>query len=82
MLFEANGDVVQELIMVDHFPLLFCTWNFDEESIKSGLASRALMREGFLLLADVYARCQRRERREGEYGERVFECLRRRHSEI
>jgi len=56
MLFEANGDELIELIMIEHFPLLFCTWNFDKESIESGIASRKLVRQGILLLADVYAR--------------------------
>jgi len=42
--------------MIEHFPLLFSTWNFDKESVESGIASRELVREGVLLLADVYAR--------------------------
>ncbi|KAF9466964.1 polyketide synthase [Collybia nuda] len=57
-LLQANGDEIERLIMVDHFPMLFASPLFplDEETVSTGTPSKKLLNTALLSMYDSYAR--------------------------
>lgn len=57
-LLQANGDEIQELFMIDHFPMLFTSPIFppDEETMKSDTPSAKLINTALLSMYDSYTR--------------------------
>lgn len=56
LLFETNGDVVERLIMLDHFPLIFCPplWEWDEETVQTGNPTKVFLRQGIRDMIKLY----------------------------
>ncbi|KAJ7464985.1 putative polyketide synthase [Mycena galericulata] len=59
LLFEKNGDHVVQLVMLDHFPILFSLsslFHLDKETITTNIPSRALIWQSLNTLFDLYKR--------------------------